>query len=316
METKQMYVADLNIVFGKKEEPLIEHIDDIVLPALQDGLYIEASERIGYVFENVKLNEIESNEYVIQGILIKDTILDVMSEYSRENGLEKTDKHFKSSPYSVFIVYLKNHRMVLVKNQSGSPDIRSFGSALKEAMKRYVVGQNQERKLNAVELLPMPKANIAGIKTVQSVKEALKDVEKISQLVFKFYPLNEEWDYGSVFGEIDKKIRKEIESKKGKMVFPSPKSKDGVAEIIKATEGLVQSEMKVIYKSDLSVSGTKKKGVIRDSEISEVMNVDLINELDEAYLEIHESGKGIKALEIQTQNNLLSYQRFLSKKKK
>lgn len=316
METKQMYVADLNVVFGKNEEPLIKHIEDIVLPALQKNLYIEASERTGYIFENVKMNEIEANEYVIQGILIKDTILDVMSEYSREKGLEKTNKHFKSSPYSVFIIYLKNHRMILVKNQSGSPDIRSFGSAVKEAMRQYVGQQNQERKKDGLELLPFPKTHVAGIKTIQSVKEALKDVEKISQLIFKFYPLNEEWDYNSVFGDIDEKIRKEIGSKKGRMVFPSPQSKDGVAEIIEATEGLVQSEMKVIYKSDLSISGTKKKGVIKDSEISEVMNIDLVNELDEAYAEIHESGKGIKALGTQTSNSFFSYQEFLSKKMK
>lgn len=316
METKQMYVADLNVVFGKEEEPLIKHIDDIVLPALQRGSYIEASERTGYIFENVQLNEIEENEYIIQGILIKDTVLDIMSEYSREKGLEKTNKHYKSSPYSVFLLYLKNHRMLLVKNQPGSPDIRSFGSAFREAVRGYVAQQNRKRKSSGEEVLPMPKTHIAGIKTAQNVKEALKDVEKISQLIFKFYPLNSEWDYGSVFGQIDKTIRKEIGSKKGRMVFPSPKSKDGVAEIIESTEGLVQSEMKVIYKSDLSISGTKKKGTIKDNEISDVMNIDLVNELDEAYYEIYKNGKDIKALEVQTKNNLMGYQEFLEKRGK
>lgn len=316
MQTKQMYIADLNVVFGREEEPLINYLEDIVLPALQSGTYIESSERTRYIFESVRINEIEENEYVIQGILIKDTILDIMSEYSREKGLEKTNKHFKSSPYSVFIIYLKNHRMMLVKNQTGSPDLRGFGAAFRECIKQYVVKQNQSRKSGANDILPMPKTHIAGIKTVQSVKEALRDVDKISQLVFKFYPLNAEWDYDSVFGEIDKKIRKEIGSTKGRMIFPSPTSKDGVAEIIEATEGLVQSEMKVIYKDDLSLSGTKKKGVIKDSEISEVMNIDLSKELDEAYLEIHQSGKDIKALGVQSQNNILNYQEFLKMKGK
>ena len=135
-------------------------------------------------------------------------------------------------------------------------------------------------------------------------------------MTFKFYPLNSEWDYGSVFGQIDRTIRKEIGSKKGKMVFTSPKSKDGVAEIIESTEGLVQSEMKVTYKSDLSISGTKKRGTIRDNEISDVMNIDLVNELDEAYLEIYENGKDIKALEVQPQNNLMYYREFLEKRGK
>ena len=30
MENKQMYVADINTVFGKEEEPLIRYIDSIV----------------------------------------------------------------------------------------------------------------------------------------------------------------------------------------------------------------------------------------------------------------------------------------------
>lgn len=32
-----MSLADLNVVFGKEEEPLFKHIDDIVLSALKSG---------------------------------------------------------------------------------------------------------------------------------------------------------------------------------------------------------------------------------------------------------------------------------------
>lgn len=35
IETKKMIVVDVNMVFGVKEEPLIYHIDDIILPSLQ-----------------------------------------------------------------------------------------------------------------------------------------------------------------------------------------------------------------------------------------------------------------------------------------
>lgn len=316
IETKQMYVADLNVVFGKQEEPLIKWLDEIVLPALQSSKELEQSKRTSYIFENVELNEIAKDEYVIQGILIKDTILDVMSEYSKERGLEKTDKHLKTSPYSIFIIYLRNHRMLLVKNQPGSPDIRSFGAAFRASVKDYISQENKLRREKKEVLLPMGITNVSGIKTKQSVKESLKNVEKIRELTFKFYPLNSEWDYESVFGEIDKKIRKTIVSKNGKMVFPSPKSIDGVAEIIEATEGLAKAEMKVDYNTDLSLMGTKKTGTIKDNEISQVMNIDLRNELDEAYEEVYLNGKDIKALEFQTDNNLKEYQEFLRKRKR
>lgn len=39
MEKRQMYIADLNVVFGKESEPMIKRIDDIMLPAMTSRLY-------------------------------------------------------------------------------------------------------------------------------------------------------------------------------------------------------------------------------------------------------------------------------------
>lgn len=314
MGDKQLYVANVNVVFGKIEEPLIKRLDDIVLPALRSGLERRAGDRTRFLFENVCLKEISENNWVIQGILIKDTILDVMSEYTEDDGLQKIEKHVKSSPYSLFIIYLKNHRMILVKNQSGSPDIRSFSSTFKGVIRRYVVNYNKTLSDDEkCKQLPYPMIKITGIKTADSVKESLKNVEKIEQLVIKFYPLNSEWDYDPVFGAIDNKIRRTIQSKKGRMIFPSPQSKEGVAAMIESTEGLVKTELKVVYKSD--EYGNKRRGKIKDDQISEIMTVEVDKELDEAYDEINNFGKDIRALNIQTENHIIDYNEFLKKHK-
>lgn len=314
MDTKQMYVADINLVFGKQEEPMLKRMDDIILPALNSGLKKKSSDTVEYFFEDVKIMEI-NGEYILGGILIKDTVLEVKSEY-KDSKLNKTDKRLKSSPYSVFMIFLKNHRMLLVKNQKGSPDIRGFSSSLREIIKEYIKNNNQEYKEDKSKQLPHLMLNVAGIKTAQSVRNALKDVESITELTFKFYPLNSEWDYDDVFGGIDEKIRKTIDSKKGKMVFPSPKNINGVAEIIEGTEGMVKSEMKVRYKSDASLVGTKKRGKIKDNEISEVMNIDIENDLDNAFEEIYDYKKDISALNVQSDNNLIDYQEYLERRKR
>mgnify|MGYP000807487505 FL=1 len=130
MENKQMYVADINTVFGKEEEPLIRYIDSIVFPALSSNMVANSTGKTKYLFEDVQIRNI-GGEYVLAGLLIKDTILEVLSEYTTQDGLKKTDKHFKSSPYSLFMIYLRNHRMMLVKNQNGSPDTRAFSFAFR-----------------------------------------------------------------------------------------------------------------------------------------------------------------------------------------
>ena len=107
METKQMYVADINAVFGKEEEPLVRYIDTIVLPALCGNIIADSTEKTRYFFEDVQIRDIDG-ELALSGLLIKDTVLEVLSEYTKQDGLKKTDKHFKSSPYSLFMIYLRN----------------------------------------------------------------------------------------------------------------------------------------------------------------------------------------------------------------
>lgn len=212
----------------------------------------------------------------------------------------------------MFMVYLKNHRMLLIKNQDGSPDLRSFNSTMREIIKTYVKQKNTIKRENGEkDFLPYPTVNVTGIKTRESIKEALKDVDKIKELVIKLYPLNSEWDYSSPFASLDKQVRQKIQSKKGRLVYRSPQSKDGVAEFIESTEGLVKTELKVEYNNDVSASGSKRKGTIKDSQIEDKMHIDVKGELETSYSEINQKVVDIKTLHVQTENLDNEYQQFL-----
>lgn len=313
MESKQMYIADINAVFGKNEEPLIRYIDSIVLPALTGNIVASSSEKTHYYFENVSVREI-CGEYVLSGLLIKDTILEVKSEYTPTGGLKKTDKHLQSSPYSIFLIYLKNHRMMLVKNQNGSPDTRAFSFAFRTVVDKYIRNQNDLIRESEDEktFLPYVRVKVAGIKTAASIAEALKDVEKITELTLKFYPLNSEWDYGNVFGDIDSKIRKVIGSEKGRMIFPSPANIEGVASVIESTEAMAKAEMKVNYKD--GTHGNKKKGRIKDHEISDISNIEISGDLDDAYEEIANMKNNYPSMNTISKNNLLEYEEFVKRR--
>lgn len=311
-----MYIADLNVVFGKEEESLVKRINDIVIPAMNSESRKKITDDTYYLFDNVQLTEISKNEWVIQGILVKDTVVDVLSEYSVQNGISETNKKVKTAPYSLFIIYLKNHRMILVKNQNSSPSIKSFGLALRAILSKYVKEKNKILRQNKEVLLPFPIVNVTGVKTSEGIKKALENVEKINELIFKFYPLNAEWDFSPVFGNIDEKIRKSIAAKGGRMVFPSPKSKDGVAEVIEATEGIVKSQMKVTYADSDPVSGKKRTATIKDDEMSEAMDIDVKNELKRAYDEVNAYGKSIKMLHVQTNNHVIDYKQFIEEQHK
>ena len=315
MDKKQMYVADVNTVFGKNEESLVSHIDDTVLPALTSEYVYRSTEKTKYFFKEVGIRKL-GDEYVLSGLLIKDTILEIKSEYSREEGLKETDKKINSAPYSLFLIYLKNHRMMLIKNQDGSPDIRGFQTAFRNIIKIYIREYNEHLKNDASietkEFLEYPKVNVAGIKTAMNVKEALSGVKKITEMTVNFYPLNAEWDMQNIFSGIDDKIRKKVGSSKGKIVLRSPKDIDGVAELIEQSEGLVKTNLKVEYRTQNEQN--KKRGTIKDNEISAVSDIDVVGDLKDAYGQMDNIKQGIASMNVVSQNNVVEYEEFLRKR--
>ena len=312
MNEKQMVIADLNLVFGKNEEPLLERLDDIVIPALKSGIIRQASDEIRYLFQDCEILDYD-NDLVIKGILVKDMVVPIRSELS-DGELQKTFKNIPTAPYSVFMIYLRNHRMVLIKNQSESPDIRSFKVTLQYVLKQFTYEENQRRKIEAAPKLPYSHLSVAGIKTAESVKKALEDVEQITELTFRLNPLNAEWDFDSILGGIDESIRKVICSKNGRMTFPSPKSKEGVAEVIERTEGLVKTKMKVKYKDTSGKGDMRRKGTIKDNEISDVCMMEISGELDSSFDEIYKIKKDFPSLNVESKNNVILYEEYLKKR--
>lgn len=315
MDTKKMTIADLNLVFGPKEEPMIKRLEDIVLPALHSNLYRSGDINTKYFFWDVKLEEIRADEYVIDGLIIKDTILDIDSRFNQNEGIKKMNLHIPSAPYSAFIIYLKNHKMALVRNGKGSPDIRNFSATIKDVISSYVRKENNRRRENGEVLLPHSVLNVTGIKTEESVRNALRGVKKVKDITMKFFPLNSEWDNESLVGAIDEKWRKVLRSKNANMTFKSPKSIEGVIQIAEELDGYVDVEMNVEYESD-SMLGGKNSTRLKNGKLSENTDIDLSNELDQAFYEIDGYCKEKKQMNKMTNNLIVDYQEFLQKRRK
>nr|DAM58878.1 MAG TPA: protein of unknown function (DUF4747) [Caudoviricetes sp.] len=315
MVTKQMAIADLNLVFGKDEDPMIKWVDDIVLPALQSGISREAQGNTKYFFWNVELREVRENEYAICGLLIKHTVLDVNDQFHEGEGLEHLDLHIPSSPYSAFMIYLKNHKMALVKNGKGSPNLRNFSAAFRNIIVSYTREQNEIRRKQEKPLLPFGILNIAGIKTDDSIRNALQGVEKVKEFKVRFFPLNSQWDDGSLVGAIDERWRKVLKSNTSNLVFNTPQSLEGVITVAEQMEGLADVELTVEYPNDGLLEG-KNTTKIKNGKLAEKTNIDLSGDLDESFEEIDEYCKRKKAMTKVTNNLIIDYEAFLEKRRK
>ena len=202
-EEKTVQFGNFNITFKDKnniEQPMLNYFLDIVYPAFMSEIKRGKTDPI-YSFLNVRVKEI-SGELVLIGDFVKDTRYDIYSQI-KGNQLESVREEVITAPFSRFMIFLINHRMVLVKNESKSPDLRSFNSTVEVVMHEFVKKENEKIKMEKPEnmdFLPIPLVHIVGLpKTYDSLEEELSKLRKIKSVTFRLFPLNNDINPLKVF---------------------------------------------------------------------------------------------------------------------
>lgn len=170
--------------------------------------------------------------------------------------------------------------MVLVKNESSSPDIRSFQTTVNSFFIKYIMMLNKEIH-NKEDKIPAALVNIVNIPLSNNIDSALKDVKKITELRFRFFPLNNDINFNPLSDNVDMNLKK-IKSKRAYLTFPSPESIDDVKEIMRASSGLADFRLKVQYENNDTTTiqedkfATNKK-ISLNGDISEKNDIYIIN---------------------------------------
>lgn len=213
-------------------------------------------------FAGVEIKEVD-NEYVMVGNFIKETQYKVVTTV-QEGVLASTPADVPTAPYSRFIVFLKNHRMVLVRNETASPDTRSFQSTVRDILNQYVRNANRERSER--DKLPIAIANIVDIPLKDSIADVLKNVNKVSWFKLRFFPLNNDFDPGPLTQHIREDMKK-VGSKTTNIVFNSPNSKDGISKMIAESSGLAVASLQI-------VDNTGEKRRVKEGSFSSTIKIE------------------------------------------
>lgn len=241
MDEKVMQFANFNITFGQENSPMLEYFEDIVFPAFTGG-YIRGKEddKTKYSFDGVAIKQIDS-EYMMVGNFVKDTEYNVITTV-QEGELISSPARVPTAPYSRFIIFLKNHRMVLIRNEPASPDIRSFQKTVSEILMKHIRKENKTREAN--RKLPVAIAHIVDIPRAETIEQALSNIKKVNWLKFRFFPLNNDLDTLP----LARAVREGMQvagSRTGNIKFNSPENSKGIQDVIVATGGLAEVSLEV-----------------------------------------------------------------------
>ncbi len=238
---KKIEFVNFNCTFGEECSPLLSHFSDILYTALTQGYVFKKNSKTQCRLQNVRIENM-NDAYVLVGNFVKDTIIEVKS-HSYNDDIIPADEKYPSSPYSIFILSLKNHRMAFYRNQPGSPYIRSMKTIVSDCVKRYLRKINKGR--NYADKLPAANINITPIPSAATVEEKFGAIKKINHLSFKVYPLNGDPDISEAFS-ILRQSNQRLGSKSLSVQIPSPNNIYEVERTIKSLDGRAIPKVKAI----------------------------------------------------------------------
>lgn len=263
-EVKKLSIANFNITYGPENEPMLSYFHDILYPAFCNEQKVRTSKNVSY-FSDVKLKLINS-EYVLTGNLIRETHYRVRTIVV-DNELVPSPSSVPTAPYSRFIIYLKSHRMILVKNEGQSPNLKSFQAVLRKVIDRYIREANRGRDEADLPLLPNAIINIVNMPLPDSIDEAIKEFAKINSINLRFFPLNNDIDPAPML-EYVRAAMNSVDSKTGNLTFNSPKSANGISDLFQDSiaSGIASA----------TVTGEKKDGTkvkITDNQLGSELQI-------------------------------------------
>lgn len=263
-EVKKLSIANFNITYGSDNEPMLTHFHDILYPAFCNEQKVHTSKNISY-FSEVELKRINS-EYVLTGNLIRETYYRVRTIVV-DNELVSSPNSVPTAPYSRFLIYLKSHRMILVKNEGQSPNLKSFQAVLRKVVERYIREVNRERDKADLPLFPNALINIVNMPLPDSIDETIKEFAKIKSINLRFFPLNNDIDPAPML-EYVRAAMNSVDSKTGNLTFNSPKSANGISGLFRDSIGSGIASATVTGEKE---DGTKVK--ITDNQLGSELQI-------------------------------------------
>lgn len=254
-----MEMGNLVCRFGR-EKVLLDLADEIVLPCFFDDTLVRIHDKTNYFFHEVKpvLLHNEKTEGVIGivGRYIKDTTLEREQIFEKGKGLIRDTGSMRSSPSSLFLLILNNHRLVYVKETKDAPSKESFCSTLRNFLrskhKQHIEAEfdrfkairdsdpesEMVTKKDLYEATPRPTLELIPLTSEDSIEQFVRNYSVLKTIEISLSDRNDENDNDPFFEELQKR-KDVIGSKNSTIKHNNSKGlnkEKAITEIAEATE--------------------------------------------------------------------------------
>lgn len=276
MATNKRSVQFANFIchFGNLE--MLDLCEEVVIPAFTNTKFKRAYKDTSYFFHDVELISIptdgQHSEPAIVGKFVKDTILQRDQIYE-DGKLVANIQKLPSAPSSLFVLILRDHKLLFLPEVNGAPGLESFCTTterfLKHAHESFIKstfeslleqefpeGADREQKKNIKESVlrkyPHPNLEVVSLASEESLEAFVERFDKLKAFSIKLLKPNNEINNDGLF----KKFRaqgNQLHALSATVTYRNP-------------EGLVKSQVKdhaesaLDGNSEVALAGTDAEG--------------------------------------------------------
>lgn len=276
MATNKRSVQFANFIchFGSLE--MLDLCEEVVIPAFTDSKLRRTYKDTSYFFHDVELISIQTDgkhsEPAIVGKFVKDTILQRDQIYEGGKLVTSVQK-LPSAPSSLFVLILRDHKLLFLPEVTGAPGLQSFCTTterfLKQAHEKFVkatfenllerefpAGANRDQKKNAKESIleryPHPNLEVVSLASEESLDAFVDRFDKLKAFSIKLLKPNNEINNDGLF----KKFRAQGSQLHASSATVSYRNPEGLVK----TQVKEHAESALDGNAEVTFSGTDAEG--------------------------------------------------------
>ncbi len=225
MRQNDLSFANFILRFGL-EEVLLDHAEDILIPAFTNNANVRSYGDTNFRFYDVHFRKIDEEDGVptlaLSGHFVKDTVLRRQQIFRRDRGLVEDEAEIESAPSSFFVLILNNHRLLYFAETASAPPLEAFETTalyfIKLEYRNYLrrrqdhanVTRRGVDRLTLDQLrrqIPPPRLAVVPVAGQDLITETIQRFKLIKQVRFKLVEPNDEIDASKAVAAIEKAFR-------------------------------------------------------------------------------------------------------------
>ncbi|UCU95230.1 hypothetical protein [Hydrogenophaga taeniospiralis] len=276
MATSKRAVQFANFICHFGDLEMLDLAEEVVIPAFTNSTLKRRYKDTSYFFHNVELMSIQTDgkisEPAIVGKFVKDTILQ-RDQIFEDGQLVKSIQKLPSAPSSLFVLILRDHKLLFLPEVAGAPGLDSFCTTTERFLKHaheafqkstfesilqneFPDGANREQKKEIKESIqkryPNPNLEVVSLASEETLEAFVDRFDKLKAFSIKLLKPNNEINNEGLF----KQFRAQ-----GSQLHATSSTVS-----YRNTEGLVKAEVKDHAESaldgnaEVALSGTDSEG--------------------------------------------------------